>query len=64
VVDLAEIVRGEGARFLSTHAVTQDQYKALVAIAGCQTEAMGAVLEKCQQCRTEYWLFRSCRNRS
>lgn len=64
MVDLAEIVRGEGARYLSTHAVTATQYKALLAIAGCQTEAMGAVLEKCQQCQIEYCLFRSCRNRS
>lgn len=64
MVDLAEIVRGEGARYLSTHAVTANQYKALLAIAGCQTEAMGSVLEKCQQCQIEYCLFRSCRNRS
>lgn len=63
MADLGEIVRGEGARYLSTHTVTADQYKALVAIAGCQTEAMGAVLEKCQQCQIEYWLFRSCRSR-
>ena len=59
MVDLAEIVRGEGARYLSTHVVTRDQYKALLDIAGCQTEAMGSVLEKCQQCQIEYWLFRS-----
>lgn len=64
MVDLAEIVRGEVARYLSTHAVTANQYKALLDIAGCQTEAMGSVLEKCQQCQIEYWLFRSCRNRS
>ena len=64
MVDLAEIVRGEGARYLSTHVVTRDQYKALLDIAGCQTEAMGSVLEKCQQCQIDYWLFRSCRNRS
>lgn len=64
MVELAEIVRGEGARFLSTHAVTAHQYRALLDIAGCQTEARGAVLEKCQQCQIEYWVFRSCRNRS
>lgn len=64
MVDLAEIVRGEGARFLSTHRVTRDQYKALSDIAGCQTELLGTVLEKCQRCCLEYLLFRSCRNRS
>lgn len=64
MVDLAEIVRGEGARFLSTHHLTVDQYKALVDIAGCQTELLGSVVETCQQCCLEYLLFRSCRNRS
>ncbi len=64
MVDLAEIVRGEGARYLSTHAITANQKKALVAIAGCRTEAMGSVIEKCAQCEVEYVLFRSCRNRS
>lgn len=64
MVDLAEIVRGEGARYLSTHAVTANQYQALLAIAGCRTEALGSVLETCEQCEVEYVLFRSCRNRS
>src|SRR5215213_8121765 len=64
MVDLAEIVRGEGARYLSTQPITANQRKALVAIAGCRTEAMGSVIETCVQCDTEYVLFRSCRNRS
>ena len=64
MVDLAEIVRGEGARYLSTHAITANQYKALLAIAGCRTEAMGSVTETCTQCDVEYLLYRSCRNRS
>ena len=64
VVDLAEIVRGEAARYLSTHITTTAQNKALVAIAGCQTEAMGSVLETCEQCEVEYLVYRSCRNRN
>jgi Transposase zinc-binding domain/Putative transposase len=64
VVDLAEIVRGEGVRYLSTRAVTTNQHKALLAIAGCRTEAMGPVIETCVQCDIEYPLFRSFRNRS
>lgn len=64
MVDLAEIVRGEGARYLSTHTATANQYRALLAIAGCRTEAMGSVIETCEQCEVEYLLFRSCRNRS
>src|SRR5215211_7084732 len=64
MVDLAEIVRGEAGRYLSTHPVTANQKKALAAIAGCRTEAMGSVLETCVQCEVEYRVFRSCRNRS
>lgn len=64
MVDLAEIVRGEGARYLSTHVVTANQYKALLAIAGCRTEALGSEIKTCAQCEVEYLLYRSCRNRS
>lgn len=64
MVDLAEIVRGEGARYLSTHGTTTAQYKALVAIAGCRTEAMGSVLETCGHCEVEYLVYRSCGNRN
>ena len=64
MVDLAEIVRGEAARYLSTHATTAVQKKALVAVAGCRTEAMGSVRERCEQCEVEYVVYRSCGNRN
>jgi hypothetical protein len=64
VVDLAEIVRGEAARYLSTHTTTAAQRKALVAVAGCRTDAMGSVLETCVQCEVEYPVYRSCGNRN
>lgn len=64
MVDLADIVRGEGAEYLRTHFVRSEQQKALYDIVRCRTEAMGSVTVPCDKCRTEYPLFRSCRNRS
>jgi hypothetical protein len=64
VVDVADIVRGEGAEYLRTHFVRSEQEKALYDIVRCRTEAMGSVTVTCDRCRAEYPLFRSCRNRS
>lgn len=64
MVDLADIVRGEGARYLQKRYATPDQRKTLHAIAGCRTAAMGAVTITCDDCHIEYSVFRSCRNRS
>ena len=64
MVDLADIVRGEGAEYLQTHFVRFEQKKALYDIVRCRTEAMGSVTVPCDKCRAEYRLFRLCRNRS
>lgn len=64
MVDLADIVRGEGAEYLRTHFVRSEQEKALYDIVRCRTEAMGSITVPCDKCRGEYPLFRSCRNRS
>lgn len=64
MVDLADIVRGEGAEYLRTHFVRGEQEKALHDIVRCRTEAMGSITVPCDKCRREYPLFRSCRNRS
>lgn len=64
MVGLADIVRGEGAEYLRAHFVRFEQQKALYDIVRCRTEAMGSVTVPCDKCRTEYPLFRSCRNRS
>ena len=64
MVNLADIVQGEGAEYLRTHVVRFEQEKALYDIVRCRTEAMGSVTVPCDKCRTEYPLFRSCRNRS
>jgi hypothetical protein len=64
VVDLADIMRAEGAQYLQTRFGTSVQRKAMHDIVRCRTEAMGTVPVTCDQCNVEYCLFRSCRNRS
>ena len=64
MVDLGDIVRGEGAQYLLTRVTTPAQRKAMRAIAGCRTEAMGSVPTTCDDCGVQYPLFRSCGNRS
>jgi hypothetical protein len=64
VVGLADIVRGEGTEYLRAHFIRFEQQKALCDIVRCRTAAMGSVTVPCDKCRTEYPLFRSCRNRS
>lgn len=64
MVDLADIVRGEGARYLARRFATVEQRKAMLDIVRCRTEAMGSVPVTCDDCSIEYRLFRSCRNRS
>ncbi len=63
--DIGEIVRGEQEQFLQTHRVTPQQRKALAYMARCRTEAMGLLGKvPCDECGTEYPIFRSCRNRN
>lgn len=64
MADLAEIVRGEAAGYLNAWFTTRDQRKAIRDIADCRTEAMGTVTHTCGKCGVEYWLYKSCRNRS
>lgn len=64
VGDLADIVRGEEARYLQSRFATVDQRNAMRDISRCRTAAMGSVAVPCDQCHLEYRLFRSCRNRS
>src|SRR5947208_17073622 len=63
--DIGEIVRGEGEQYLQTHRVTPQQRKALGYMARCRTAAMGLLGKvRCEECGTEYPIFRSCRNRN
>ena len=64
MVELGDIMRGEAKRYLETRFVRPNQRRAMNDIARCRTPALGSISQKCEQCQTEYRLFRSCRNRS
>lgn len=64
MIGLREIVRAEGLRYMETHHLGPVQRKALHDIAQCRTAAMGVTPQICDDCRQEYRLFCSCRNRS
>jgi hypothetical protein len=64
MADLGEIVRQEGEQYIRTHRTTPFQRKALRAIARCRTEEMGWVEAICDECGSQFALFRSCRNRN
>lgn len=64
MVEVGDIVRGEATRYLETRFVTPVQRKAMRDIACCRTAATGSVPQKCDECEIEYWLYRSCGNRS
>ena len=65
MVGLADIVQGERKRYFDEmRFVTPDQRKALRDITNCRTAALGEVSVRCEQCGCDYWLYRSCRNRS
>lgn len=61
---LGEIVRAVGDEYLAARATTPFQRKALAAIARCRTEAAGADMAVCQQCKVSHAVYRSCGNRS
>ena len=64
MVKVGDIVRGEAKQYLETQFATPVQRKAMYDIASCQTAALGTVGQTCGRCTTEYWLYRSCGNRS
>jgi len=63
VVHLGDIVRAVRDAYLALRATTPFQREALRAIGRCRSEEMGSVRTRCERCRREHRLFRSCRNR-
>lgn len=63
MVELADILRSEWVRYCEAHRPTPEQCKAVRAITGCRTDAMGSVTNTCQGCSAKYSVPRSCRNR-
>ena len=62
-VEVADVVRAYGARFLSTHPTSGEQRRVLRAIGHCRTAALGGHGEGCAACGYTRIAYNSCRNR-
>ena len=66
VVEVADIVRAQGARFLAAYGsrVSYQQLKALRAIKNCRTAVLGHHIDACPKCGYATQSYNSCRNRN
>ncbi len=62
-LELAEIVRAQGAAYRRSHALAGAQCRALEAIATCRTATLGGHREVCESCGGVRITYNSCRNR-
>ena len=64
-VEVADILRAQGRRFLQRHRhrLRFQQLKVMRAIAGCRTAALGGHVDVCSQCGHSAISYNSCRNR-
>jgi hypothetical protein len=62
-VELADLVRTQGAAYPQAHRLTRGQHRALRAIATCRTAALGGHTETCDVCGATRIAYNSCRNR-
>src|SRR5215510_3341081 len=64
-VEVADILRAQGSRFLDRYESSFDyqQLKAFRAIQKCRTAALGGHLDSCPQCGHQAISYNSCRNR-
>ena len=64
-VEVADIIRAQGDRFLDGHRdqVSYQQLKVLKAIARCRTAALGGHIDDCPRCGHQAISYNSCRNR-
>ena len=61
--EVADVVRGHGARFCATHRVSVEQRRVLRAIERCRTAVLGGHVEQCEDCGATRIAYNSCRNR-
>lgn len=66
MIELAEVVRKHGPEYLAKFGdrMPYSHKRALAAIAGCRTEAMGGHLEACDQCGSLDYVYHSCKSSS
>ena len=62
-LELADIVRAQGAAYRRAHALVPVQHRALRAIATCRTAALGGHRAMCDRCGAVRLTYNSCRNR-
>lgn len=67
-VEVADIIRAQGDRFLDSHRVSYQQLKVLNAIVRCRTAALGGPgegghIDDCPRCGHKAISYNSCRNR-
>ena len=62
-VELADLVRTQGAAYQQAHRLTRGQHRVLRAIAACRTAALGGHTDACEQCGAIRIAYNSCRNR-
>ena len=60
---LAEVLDTFGPAYLREHTLSAAQARVWRAIVACRTRALGGVLQQCDECARQQWVFRSCRNR-
>ena len=62
-LELADIVRAQGAAYARQHRLVPVQHRALRAIGACRTVALGGLRETCDRCGAVRMRYRSCGNR-
>ena len=63
MVELQDIFRLHGAEYRESHTLSLAQMTAMKAILSCRTAALGAHVDRCDECGYEQISYNSCRNR-
>jgi hypothetical protein len=61
--EVQDIFRASWEDYIKLRTVSLDQFKAAAAIINCRTAALGAHIDKCDECEYERISYNSCRNR-
>ena len=66
VIEIADVFRRFADEYLSAHGASMppSHRRVIADIQACRTEALGGGLWRCDQCATEVFSYRSCKNRS
>ena len=62
-IELQDIIKAHRDSYLRNHRVSYQQQKVMNAVENCRTAALGAHIDKCDECEFERISYNSCRNR-